>query len=291
MLPYFPFTGEPYEPSMGLKSLDLATWIEPDAAQGDQLRLKADLLVRERDLVFRAPDDTGPACRELYLLLADHLPRQHPAFYRQEDGLLHVLSTGRTFPLQPREDASADDLLSSVALWIQEDLCLLSAAPPAKIVAGSVCFPSRWNLPEKFGLDAPAVHAPVPGFSRSLAKPTAHFLDRITVDKPVWRLNWTLHDSDTLFAPHPVPGRTDLTEATVLSAVHLRVERQTLRRLPATGAVVFTIRTHLTPLAEVIAHPERRRLLHTTLAGLPAEVTAYKGMATFIKPLLAVTKV
>jgi hypothetical protein len=33
--------------------------------------------------------------------------------------------------------------------------------------------------------------------------------------------------------------------------MRLRVERQTLRRLPRSGAVVFTIRVYLTPLKEL----------------------------------------
>ncbi|KAI0299698.1 hypothetical protein B0F90DRAFT_583172 [Multifurca ochricompacta] len=33
--------------------------------------------------------------------------------------------------------------------------------------------------------------------------------------------------------------------------MRLRVERQTLRRLPRSGAIVFTIRVYLTPLAEL----------------------------------------
>jgi hypothetical protein len=126
----------------------------------------------------------------------------------------------------------------------------------------------------------------VPRFNTTLGTPTRHFLERLTVEKPVWRLNWTLHDSDTLFSPHPVPGRTDLTPENVLGAVHLRIERQTLRRLSETGAVVFTIRTHLTPLIEVAADPDRRRLLHATLAALPADVVVYKGMAMFMASLL-----
>jgi hypothetical protein len=40
--------------------------------------------------------------------------------------------------------------------------------------------------------------------------------------------------------PPPIPER-----------MRLRVERQTLRRLPRTGAVVFTIRVYLTPLEEL----------------------------------------
>jgi len=285
VLPYFPFTGETSGPAMGLRPLDLAAWIEPDATDAARLMLKAELLREQRALVLGAEPDTLDACRELYALLADHLPRHHPLDYHREQGQLRVLATGRTYPNSPPADSDPETLLACISLWIQEDLCLLSPVAPVRLTAGSVCFPSRWNLPEKLGLDSGAIHQPVPGFKAALAGPTRNFLERITVEKPVWRLNWTIHDSDQLFAPHPIPGRQDLTEASVLDATFLRVERQTLRRLPATGAVVFTIRTYLHSMKDVAADAMRREVLRQTLRTLPEEVVAYKGMATLIRPL------
>jgi hypothetical protein len=70
-----------------------------------------------------------------------------------------------------------------------------------------------------------------------------------------------------------------------LENVFLRVERQTLRRLPVTGAVVFTIRTHLNPILDAIPTAETTRLLLQTLELLPADVATYRGMAKFIAPL------
>ena len=284
-VPYFPFTGEPYQPAMGLKPLDLAHWLEPDAHQAAQLRLKADLLARERALVLRAAPESAAGCRELYTTLAAHLPAHHPTLYTADASTLTVHALGRSFPLAPPAAAPAEDLLSAVALWLQEDLCLLAPAAPVTIIAGCVCFPSRWNLPEKFGQASPAIHAPVPKFAATVGPATHSFLERLTVEKPVWRLNWTLHDSDHLFAPYPEPGRDDLTPANVLDEVFLRVERQTLRRLPATGTVVFTIRTHLHPILDAIPSPDTTCLLLQTLELLPADIAAYKGMAKFIAPL------
>ena len=39
------------------------------------------------------------------------------------------------------------------------------------------------------------------------------------------------------------------------ACLRLRVERQTLRRLPRTGAIVFTIRVYLTPIEELAKEP------------------------------------
>lgn len=286
-VPYFPFTGEPYQPTMGLKPLDLAEWIEPDSDQAAQLALKADLLQRERALVLRTTPTADAACRELYTTLAVHLPRHHPAYYAANSTTLAVRSVRQAFPLAlpPAPADSTDAILASIASWIQEDVCILAPNAPVSIIAGAVCFPSRWNLTEKFGQTSPDIHAPVPRFATTIG-PAAHsFLERLAIEKPVWRLNWTIHDAHQPFAPHPVPGRDDLTPANVLTQVFLRIERQTLRRLPGTGAIVFTIRTYIHPLLEAIDTPESSRLLLETLKQLPAEVAAYKGMAKFISPL------
>jgi hypothetical protein len=284
-VPYFPFTAEPYQPAMGLKPLDLVRWLEPDAHQAAQLRLKSELLRRERDLVLCAAPEAQSAGRELYTTLAAHLPAHHPDCYSADSASLTIHALGQSFPLSPPPEATAAELLSMMALWVQEDFCLLAPAAPVTITAGAVCFPSRWNLPEKFGHASPAIHAPVPKFAGTIGPATHSFLERLTVEKPVWRLNWTIHDSDHLFAPHAVPGRTDLTPANVLAHVFLRTERQTLRRLPESKAVIFTIRTHLHPLLEAIPTPEAAGLVLQTLESLPDEIAAYKGMAKFIAPL------
>jgi len=59
--------------------------------------------------------------------------------------------------------------------------------------------------------------------------------------------------------------------------VHLHVERQTLRRLPKSKDILFTIRTYLTPVADIILND---RVLAEQLAAAvrawPPEVEKYK---------------
>jgi hypothetical protein len=99
-------------------------------------------------------------------------------------------------------------------------------------------------------------------------------------------MNWTVHDRDELFAPGPVPPREDLTPGNVLRETYLRVERQTLRRLPESGAVVFTIRTYVHRMLDVVDTAERREMARRTLETLPADLVRYRGMSKLIGPLL-----
>jgi dimethylamine monooxygenase subunit A len=58
----------------------------------------------------------------------------------------------------------------------------------------------------------------------------------------------------------------------------LRVERQTLTRLPVTGAVLFTILTFVLPLEALAAEPALAEGLAARLGELPATMAAYKGL-------------
>jgi hypothetical protein len=61
--------------------------------------------------------------------------------------------------------------------------------------------------------------------------------------------------------------------------VWLRVERQTLRRLPRTGAVLFTIRIHQERLAVLADDPEAAGALAASIRSMDEAFETYKGLA------------
>jgi hypothetical protein len=66
----------------------------------------------------------------------------------------------------------------------------------------------------------------------------------------------------------------------------LRVERETLRRFPRTGCVLFTIRTYVRPLAHLADRPDDVARLAEALRAMPDDVAAYKQVAE-IAPVVA----
>ena len=58
----------------------------------------------------------------------------------------------------------------------------------------------------------------------------------------------------------------------------LRVERQTLRRLPRSGAVLFTIRTYITPIATVLVDQESADAMWAAVDAMPDDIRGYKGL-------------
>jgi hypothetical protein len=87
-------------------------------------------------------------------------------------------------------------------------------------------------------------------------------------------LNWTLLDSPRLF--QPASARRTPIEG--LEEWYFRVERQTLRSLPRTKAVVFTIRTYVTSAAMLCRRDQMfAETLILAIETAPASVQEYKG--------------
>lgn len=252
------FADRPFKLEMGLTRLDPATWLLVSEHHAAELAEKRRLLAAGADVARRLPEAEG-AIAETAALVEAFLGAHHPE-------------------LAPVDEV---DPLRRVGLAVQEDFCWLQAGPHGhRLVAAFVAFPARWRLADKIGRPLAAVHDPVPGFADRLLAPTERLFAGLAVDRPVERANWSLVDDPALHQPVAKDRRPDpdLAPVTVGARLHLRVERQTLRRLPATRAVLFTIHTFVTPLAEIAAVPAAAAALRARLAEMPAAMRAYKNL-------------
>ena len=78
-------------------------------------------------------------------------------------------------------------------------------------------------------------------------------------------------DTSEDVAPGMRPGISKETEATP-ATLKLRTERQTLRRLPKTGAIVFTIRVYQTSVEELVNEPGVPGRMASAIRSWPEEV-------------------
>ena len=125
--------------------------------------------------------------------------------------------------------------------------------------AAVLCFPSAWVLGEKVGRSVADVHGPVDHYASDLEARVDVFFDRFRVDRPVWRRNMSFKTTHALFLPYsklePVDAPTEVSADG--SPYWMRSERQTLRKLPRTGAILFTIRVQLAPVGLLRQRPDR----------------------------------
>jgi dimethylamine monooxygenase subunit A len=184
---------------------------------------------------------------------------------------------------------SSIDPLELCGRLVQEDLCLIQdSADGPVLTAAALCFPSRWRLSDKIGKPLRQVHGPVPLYADRLAGAVDRFMRNLKPNRIVSRFAWSLLDDPALFQPDgrsPTAGRT-ITDEDAGERIFLRVERQTLRRLPVSAAVVFGIRVHVYPLSRVIDNADRAAALAAAVQALPVEVQHYKNLSPFSRPLL-----
>jgi hypothetical protein len=177
---------------------------------------------------------------------------------------------------------------------VPEDLVLMRKGDDGwRLAAASVCFPSSWTLREKFGRPMHEIHGPVPGFQKGTrnAGLIERMFDNLRLDMPVVRWNWSVYGDAELFHQHAhETGEGRFGPGPVAKDVYLRLERQTLRKLPESGDILFTIRIYIDPLTVLETHPDGARLAAAIAdqvkALSPAERT-YKGLATEHEKLLA----
>lgn len=154
--------------------------------------------------------------------------------------------------------------------------------------AGMVTAQADWSLAFDVGMSFHQWHGPVPMahelgvFDRALK-----FLLMLQQGRPMRRLNWTMTVNprlDTAPETYPEwgPDRTTVTPENAGRKAHLRVELQTLFRMPRSNAMLFSIRCYLASVEELATYPRWAARLHRVLRTLPQPLQEYKGLTRYL---------
>ncbi|NVK33346.1 MAG: DUF3445 domain-containing protein [Rhodobacteraceae bacterium] len=276
-----PYDGSRQPFTVGLEPISEDSWLEVDTNLEYQLERKAQLLASDIDAVFRAEVDTVAAQQEAYELVVEHLRR-----LGNED---YDVSSSPPVPrvIGVKHDEREAPLVRAARL-VQEDLVLMRPSKDGyRLVAACLCFPSSWSLAEKFGKSMFAIHETVPNFNHGkMGRIVDRLFQNLKVGQLVGRYNWSIYDDAELFHPHPkrISLRPSELSIEALARLFIRVERQTLRRLPESGYVLFTIKIHHDPLATLRQHSRAAELasgLKQQLLALTPDQRTYKGLDEF----------
>jgi dimethylamine monooxygenase subunit A len=268
-----PYDGTSTPFTIGLKALDPDRWIETDGDLEAYLAEKDRLLEADRSVVFQEMEGSRPAQREILDLITGHLLTRHGKIYQEQGSSIAFLN--RTV----ERDGTTPPLITAGSL-IADDLALLENRDGAwRVTAGYIAFPSSWSLKEKAGLTIGEIHGPVPGFQAGTRNDELinRMFDKLQPGRLVERFNWSIYPDETLHWP-PEKAARAATQPFLPAANVIRVERQTLCRLPKTGGIVFTIRIYRDPLAILEARPELARQMKQQLQEMTQEQLAYKGL-------------
>ena len=269
---YLPLDGKPFTVGMGLRALAVKDWLEIDDSYSKDIAQKKSLYQQHPTQVFATLPEGLPGSIETLEVVSKHLEQLYPQLQTEPvDSALHPLH--------------------SASLLVQEDLCVMSRiAGQWKLTAASVCFPSRWDLTEKIGTSLREIHAPVPHYEERIGQATDTMFDKFEAERPVWRINWTILDNPDLFQPQSIHRELDpdMSLDEFAQKIYFRIERQTLRVLPKSGDVLFTIRTYVDSLSSIASrHLEFQQHLAQTLAAASGYTREYKGWPPIWDNLMA----
>lgn len=247
-LPFAPWMDDRTWRLPGVLPVEGDEWLRIDDAYGAQMA-ERDRLIAERETLVHAmlPEAREAAAELMEQVLAEltHMPgfSVSPTEVRRPDGATVHL------------DAAAP--LLSLGRLVQEDLCLLQHRGAESVLTGAIlCFPASWTLAEKLGQPLGRIHLPVEHYTDDVARRVQRMFDAIRPGQMLWRANALLYDDFTLHQPRVEGARRPKP----VEMTYLRSERQTFRRLPRTGAVVFGIHTYVVRRSSLSKEAEERIL-------------------------------
>ena len=202
--------------------------------------------------------------------------------------------------LTPEAEAAGDELaalrfanggLEGAARSAWEDMCLLARRPGEaayRLVGAAVAFPTDWRIADKLGHPMIALHTPIHGYAEQLGSPVDQFMAKLKPGKIYGRCNWFVSPTSDLRWIAEGPPEQEFAHVTPENAgetLFVRSERQTLRKLPESGAIVFTIGIYRTALG--MLSPANVARMAESLATIPDPEAKRRGAPYFAPQLQA----
>ena len=292
---YRPYRWAVADFQLGLRSIRPENWILIGAGHAEMMRQKCDRLDNYKRFYYRTLPNSLPAQRELRERLIAHLAADHSQSFEKSGSVVRSLITGQTIDL---DDDSTEPLMQ-VSYLIEEDFMLLEeVGGTIQITAASNAYSSSGRLVDSVGHDMEWAHAPVPRLTRKLGGKINRVLSSIHAATPCERFNWQITPIATVFFPHDDPHAANAAAMREVLAelcrdparagdlLWVRVERQTLMRLPDSNAVAFSLHTYSDPLSCLKSDRESVRAIWTLLNNYSEERWKYSEMDIVREPLM-----
>jgi len=292
---YQPYRWAGVDFALGLRPIRMSEWIQFSPRHAGNMSEKRARLGAQRDQYYRTLPESLEAQRELRARVVAHLATDHSDRYALAGSTLTSHRESRTWDL---DDPDVEPL-RQLGDVVEEDFMLLHEVEGVtRIIASSNAYSSSGRLVAAVGQTVHWAHIPVPTLSDKLGGRIDRVLSSVHEDTPCERFNWQVTPMATLFFPHDDPHRAN---ASAMHAVcdalrrepgragellFIRVERQTLSRLPASRAVAFSLHTYSDPLSSLGADPEAARSMLKLLEGYSASRWHYTEMDIVREPLL-----
>lgn len=288
-------------------------WIIVDETYPAQIARRLELLqARQFALIDRVPGKAVTAAeRELLETVVDYLLTRYPNYFKREGDTVLSPLTGLAIEVEPQ----ASDPLVAVALLASEDMLILLPEQHGphgdsvyRLKSGALLFPNDWSLRSHFSLPRPEedeeaamvawehtrqkslkaarlgktpydIHDEhVAHYMENFASRVDMFFSQMRPGMRAWRRNWGMRMTDELCLHSDLPPDS-LPEPTADNWErygYLRSEHEAFTKLPKSGAVIFSIKTYLWKLSELVKNPVALAALQTANANLAPTMFEYR---------------
>ena len=223
---------------MGLTRIPADDWLQQPADMATRLAHKRALYRQQPQSVIQQLPVAAEVARELLELLQTRVPTHAP----RQSARSELQSAADTFAHLPD--------IAQAGLLVAEDLCVMQTGDNGdyQLVAASLTAPSYWRLADKIGKNLKDIHTPVVMLQDRIGSQMSTFFERLEADTLFMRGNWHVHSSPDWYAE---PGQQE--DYSNIQRCFVRTERQTLRRLPRSRAIIFTILVTVTSIGDLSA--------------------------------------
>lgn len=263
---YRPFKKGEYKLVMGIHNILPEDWFLVENSYRKYTDLKwsyaTDPLLKDHG-VFMA-EDCEPATIEFYQRSTQFMLDRYPdCFEVQGDRIINKIR-GDWIPRDPHSVEDKKELHVYLSRFLEEDYIILFPDPERYnsdeyIFKGGVfLFAAGFDPATVFKTPLTNIHGPVPDYKTKLRPQMNRFFEKLKPNVWVRRNNWSIQTHNKVFTMGDNKGKEDEEIVSIDPGtldfereVFFRSERQILTRLPESGAIVFSIRTYLTPMKNI----------------------------------------
>ena len=217
----------------GTRPISPDEWIICDDAFSQQMALRDKLIETKKDNVLAISDEAQEAAVELLKMTLDFCVSKL-GYKKNVNKIIR--------PDKVTVEIDLNEPMTFLGRLVQNDFCILQKKDNEHVLtAAALCFPASWSLEEKFLKPLIDIHIPVKAYDGNIAKRVQRLFDGLQINRPVWRFNALYYEDPNLFQPRSVnqPRRKPAPN----KVKYFRSERQTIIKLPESGAIIFGIHT------------------------------------------------
>lgn len=294
--PYYrPYGWAAVDFQLGLRPFNPDCWILMEAEYAANMSEKCARLATYPQQYYRTLPTSLGAQTELQQRVITHLLNDYPERFARSGSVVKSLDTGLEVDLSGQ---SGEPLLQLSKL-VEEDFMLLEEVDGRScITAASNVYSSSGRLVASVGRAVDWAHEPVPRLTDTLGRRIDQIIGSIHVAAPCERFNWQITPLSSIFFPRDNPHAENAAAMHAIceslrahpervgDMLWIRVERQTLSRLPDSRAVAFSLHTYSDPLSSIRSDRKSVRALLALLRGYSDERLKYSEMDIIREPLI-----